>query len=401
MFSIVSLTEAGGRLPTGRPAFPGRTVPLYLGFAATGVGVALPGAILPTLLRRWHLGDEQGGRLFLLAWIGSSVGALLVRGSLTRMIAVGSFGIAVASGWLALSSARAMDVANGADLLLLLYGMGLGVVMTATTILRLEQTADLPGGGREMVRLNLMWAIGACACPSLAVHALSTGRIGAVLGSLAGFFVGLGLWAATREKSAIPRASSRGGFRSLFGQVPGPLIVMTALVPGVEASAGAWLATYAGRGGLRLGAMVEAPTCLWAGLLISRLCWSLLPSKQAQLVVRGSLMLMSFAAVLLVSPLVAADGGVLLLVAAALLGIGIGPTYPLLVAATSRFHRGGAIFFLAGVGSGCLPWMMGMVSGRSSSLRVGFVVPLAATVLILLLALISPPRVWPLETGDD
>src|ERR1035437_5363598 len=56
--------------------------PLYLGFAAAGGGVALPGALLPVMMLRWHLQDEQGGRLFLLAWIGSSLGALLVRGSL-------------------------------------------------------------------------------------------------------------------------------------------------------------------------------------------------------------------------------------------------------------------------------------------------------------------------------
>ena len=36
---------------------------LYLGFAATGVGVALPGALLPLLLRRWSLSDARGGLL--------------------------------------------------------------------------------------------------------------------------------------------------------------------------------------------------------------------------------------------------------------------------------------------------------------------------------------------------
>ena len=69
--------------PLGSPL---ATLPLYLGFAATGVGVALPGALLPVMLQRWHLQDEQGGRLFLLAWIGSSLGALLVRGSCALLL---------------------------------------------------------------------------------------------------------------------------------------------------------------------------------------------------------------------------------------------------------------------------------------------------------------------------
>lgn len=364
-----------------------QTLPLYLGFAATGIGVALPGAILPTLLLRWHLLDEQAGRLFLLAFIGSSFGALLVRGSLRVTIALGSLATALASASLVFAGLPA------ADLLILLYGLGLGLVMTSTSILRQRQTAHNPAAtSREMLRLNFVWAAGAFACPSLTYHALATGRLGAVLGSLAVVFLALAVWATFYAPSIPPAQSKSSG--NLVRLVPFTLILMIPLVTGVEASAGAWLATYARRGGLHLGAMVEAPTCLWAGLLLSRLLWSFLPSQNQALVLRGSILLMTVATLLLVTSRVAANGGTLLLLAAALLGFGVGPTYPLLLALTARFHRGGAIFFLAGVGAASLPWLTGLVSGRNSSLRSGFLIPLAATVLLLFVALLSPLQTW-------
>ena len=91
---------------------PGRAlaaVPLYLGMAAAGVGVALPGALLPAILLRWHLQDEQGGRLFLMAWIGSSLGALLVSGSMRTVLLCGSVAVAVGAVGLSLCAGRRAD----------------------------------------------------------------------------------------------------------------------------------------------------------------------------------------------------------------------------------------------------------------------------------------------------
>ncbi len=370
-----------------------QTIPLYLGFAATGVGVALPGALLPTLLLRWRLLDEQAGRLFLLAFIGSSLGALLVRRSLRLSIALGSLSIAISSAALALVHPQSRLF--NPDLLIFLYGLGLGLVMTSTSILRQRQTAHSPAAtANEMLRLNFVWAVGACACPSLTLQALATGQLGPVLGTLAAIFLALALWStffATGLSAPNKPSRTPASFRSLFRQVPLHLILMTALVTGVESSAGGWLSTYARRGGLHLGAVVEAPTCLWAGLLLSRLLWSF-SSQGKTRILRGSLLLMTIATLLLVTPQIAGHGGTLLLFAAFLLGFGIGPTYPLLLAATARFHQGGAIFFLAGVGAASLPWLTGLVSGHNSSLRAGFAVPLAATILTLLLSTSSQPQ---------
>src|ERR1700692_1877243 len=97
---------------------------LYLAMGATGVGVALPGIILPSLLTRWKLQDDQAGLLLLLAWFGSSVGALLVRGSLRTVLTAGS--ALVAASALGLSGLPAGYFKG----LFLMYGVGLGVTMT-------------------------------------------------------------------------------------------------------------------------------------------------------------------------------------------------------------------------------------------------------------------------------
>ncbi|ADW71255.1 transporter, major facilitator family (plasmid) [Granulicella tundricola MP5ACTX9] len=363
--------------------FPWGALPLYLGFFGTGIGVALPGALLPALQMRWHLQDEQSGRLFLMAWIGSSLGALLVRRSLRTTLVFGSLGVAVGAAGLALSGG------HGVNALMALYGMGLGATMTSVSLIRQQQTV---GSGTEMVRLNLVWAIGACACPSLTVHALGAGDFGPVLLGLAGCFLALaGAALAQRELMVLTAGAEVGDAWAIFRRMPLGLIAMIFLVTGIEASAGGWLTTYTRRGGHELAEAVAAPTCLWAGLLLSRLFWSVRDKWLSEaVVVRGSLVLMTAAAVLLV----ATTHGVAILAAAFLLGFGIGPTYPLLLGWALRYQRGGAIFFVAGVGSACLPWMTGLVSAERGSLRMGLVVPMVGTAVMLLVAMVSPVRSW-------
>ena len=360
--------------------------PLYLAFAATGVGVALPGALLPVMMLRWHLQDEQGGRLFLLAWIGSSLGSLLVRGSLRTTLFFGS--IAIAFGAMGLS----FWADHGPNIWMLLYGLGLGLTMTSISLVRQRQTA---GSGTEMVRLNLLWAIGAFACPSLTIRALTAGNIRPVLCGLAICFVLLAGRALFQPGLSI-QAAGTGNVHpwAIFRTVPLGLIVMTMLITGIEASAGGWLATYARRGGHPIAEMIAAPTCFWAGLLLSRLFWSVCDRWITHdWTVRGSVALMGGASILLV----ASGSGLLLLIAAFCMGFGIGPTYPLLLAWVLRFQRGSTIFFLAGVGAASIPWLTGFVSAERHSLRTGLAVPMMAAVVMVTMSLVLPLGIWSKE----
>jgi len=364
-----------------------QSAPLYFAFAATGVGVALPGAVLPVLAAHWHMNDAVSGRLFLSAWIGSSAGALLVRGSLRRTLFLACLACAVAA------SALTWTSGHFAWLWMLVYGCGLGAAMTAISLIRQMQAPDIAS---EFVRLNLVWAVGALLAPSLAASALGGGSTERVFQGLGAVFALLALWSLSIPKTLSVRAEDGGEPPpwSVFRNVPAGLIVMVALATGIEASAGGWLATYARRGGHHLAETVAAPTCLWAGLLLSRLLWSVWVRRQRPfIVVRASVALMAASAVLL---LATGNAGVML-VAAFGLGFGLGPTYPLLLAWALRFQRGGAIFFLAGVGSSSLPWLTGVLSSAQGSLRFGLGVPCAAALLMLVLAWMLPLRQWRME----
>jgi hypothetical protein len=273
---------------------------------------------------------------------------------------------------------------------MLVYGLGLGLTMTSIS-LTIQQSVAPSRTGTELIRLNLLWALGAFVCPSLAEHALAGGDLGPLLGGVAAAFAALGFWCVFRPVLSRFRVDTNSftGWSQLC-KVPLPLLLMTMLTTGVEASAGGWLATYAKRTGHGIAAIVAAPTCLWAGLLLSRLFWSVREHAEPARVMRISIEITAAAAALLVlrpESLIVAAG-------ALCLGFGIGPVYPLLLDTVLRYTRGGPIFFLAGVGSACLPWLTGTFSSANGSLRIGLLVPTCASVLLLLLAFASPLRRW-------
>ena len=364
--------------------------PIYLGFAATGVGVALPGALLPVLAARWHMNDAASGRLFLMAWIGSSAGALLVRGSLRRTLGLASVAIAAAAGALPWVS-RELSY-----LCMLVFGCGLGAAMTSISLIRQQQARST---STEFVRLNFVWAVGALLAPTLSASALAGGSLVPVCFALVASFLLLCWWALSLPPLPLERDSDGADTPpwKVFTSVPWQLILMIALSTGIEASAGGWLATYARRGGHHLFATIAAPTSLWAGLLLSRLFWSVFDRHlPPHIVVRGSVVLTAASSVLLL----VSHNAALMLLSAFGVGFGLGPTYPLLLAWALRFHRGGAIFFLAGVGSSTLPWLTGTVSTAGRSLRYGLGVPAAGALLMVVFAALLPLQRWRAESGD-
>ncbi|GAC1415483.1 MAG: hypothetical protein NVSMB62_03300 [Acidobacteriaceae bacterium] len=358
-------------------------MPLYLGFVATGIGVALPGATLPALLVRWHMSDAQGGRLFLFAWVGSSLGALAVRGKLRRSLLAGCAGIAVGAFGLIAGAGSATQ----ANLWMAAYGGGLGLTMTSISLLRQKANEH---SGTELIRLNFVWALGACLCPALAERTLRFGDLRSLLGGLGAVFIVLALWTMTETALNDQIAQTADRWLALR-RVPPALVLMTMLVTGIEASAGGWLATYSRRNGDGLTGTIAAPTCLWSGLLLSRLVWAVWAQQwSARRIVRSSVALMAAAGIFLI----VSSGGWTLLAAAFCLGFGIGPVYPLLLTAVLRFARTGSIFFLAGVGSACLPWLTGVSAGAQGSLRIGLLVPVVAIFATLSMAWLVQPKAW-------
>jgi len=355
---------------------------IYLGFAGTGLGMALPGSVLPALLKEWSLADSQAGFFFFLGWLGTSIGALLVRASRARslalgsfLIAVGAFGMAYASRWTCFG-------------FMAIYGIGLGMTMTAVSLLQASRNASQRG--LELNRLNLIWALGACICPPLAAHSLLIASVRTIFSAVGFFFVLICLWTLacerdpllTHENVVTSRSLSRNWTLALW---PLPIILVIFLPTGIEASMGAWIAAYVQRTHQTLSTTVTAGACFWIGLMLSRTLSSFILSlrRSEQIVLCQSLLTVVVGTLLLIATTASAG----ILPGVFLVGFGLGPVYPLLLATALRYSDRTPIFFIAGLGSAFLPWLTGIVSSATSSLRLGLLVPVTASVLMLGLGL--------------
>ncbi len=360
------------------------SVVIYLGFALTGVCCALPGAVLPALLQRWRLSDSGGGTLFLLIWLGSSLGALATRGVLRTSIVAGCGSTALGAAVLAMSG-RVVAFPSAA-----LYGFGLGLTMTAISLQRQQRLSHRRSV--ELVRLNLMWALGAFVCPALVSRSLRSGSAETVLLAVAVLFILLLglilLLEGTDERVDRHSNFSRQSWRALR-RIPLPLLLCTVLVTGIEASGGAWLATYAQRAQHALLAMVAAPTCLWGGLLASRVAGSFSALERR---LEQGLPLLLMAVVGSLAGMLLLRSAASLLMCAFVLGFGLGPLYPIFLSRVLEYRESGSIFFLAGICSALLPWLTGVCSAALHSLRAGLLVALGSGVLLLVYGLRGAPR---------
>lgn len=374
-----------------------RKAPLYVGFAATGVALTIPGAVLPLLLRRWAMSDARGGLLLFCFYAVGSVGSYIARGRMNRSVARGA--LVTIAGALCLGWAGRWT-AYGA---VALYGLGLSLTMTSISLL-LSQRFPVE---RRLVltRLNLVWAIGAALGPWIALRSTRGVRVTEAQGILhaqhvllgvAVFFAVAAAWAMWMEESqptepAAAETRSPAGVNSrpkngVLG-IPWPLLVLIFGATGVDAAANGWLTSYAQRAGDSLDITIGAATFLWLGSLVSRILHS--TSWAARLPERGvlgtSMVAMSAALVLLV----AWPAGIATMVAAAVLGLAAGPVYPLVLAAALRHRENSTVFAIAGVGASLLPLATGGVSMWAHSLRAGLCVPLAAAVMMVVVVAAS------------
>lgn len=362
-------------------SYPSRIV-IYLSFAATGMAMALPGAVLPALLQHWQMADRQAGLLFFLGWMGSSIGALLVRPSRSRSIAFGALLTGLGATGMGFSTKTASFVSMA------IFGLGLGITMTATSLLQSARNDDRRGA--ELNRLNLIWAIGASTCPTLAEHSLRVASARMIFCALGLFFFAVSLWSFLLERDPDRGVMARpvsvpwrkGWSLSLW---PLPMVVIMLLPSGIESSMGGWIAAYIQRTHHVIATTVTAGTLFWIGLMLSRTLVSSIGAlhRAERVVLRVSLCLVLAGALILI-----ADSATLgALPGIFLIGFGLGPVYPLLLAIALQYSENTAIFFMAGLGSAFFPWLTGTVSSAAGSLRIGLLVPLGASVLLLALGL--------------
>jgi MFS transporter, FHS family, glucose/mannose:H+ symporter len=361
---------------------------LCIGFVICGVVTVLPGPLLPVLAARWGLHDVQSGVFFAAEFAASTVAAIMsprrMRWSLPRGYALMTVGVL-----LLLVAGRALSPALGHDLAVgsfTLIGFGIGLSVTATNLL--VGSAPSEERARRLSVVNLWWGVGAVACPWMIAVAERSANLPILLALVGGASVLMfALFLPLREE---PGASSVTKFSlARDGSVLVYFAVLLFLYVGVENAVGGWVATYTHRfSGLTLAWSSMMVSVYWLALLAGRGIGSLALRRFPERVVLVPSLAVSLTAVTMMLVPHTTDT---VIASVAVAGLGFGPVFPIGVSRMlSRLadHRStGWVFATCASGGAVLPWLTGLFSTSSGSLRVGFGVSVAALAVILVLAL--------------
>jgi MFS transporter, FHS family, glucose/mannose:H+ symporter len=353
---------------------------LHLGFALTGAGTVLLGALLPRLSPAWHLRDKDSGLLLLVQFAASASGALLVRRNLWKTLTIGYALLCAGGIGIYLLQQRSLPA-------FAVFGLGLGLAMTSTNMITSRRHAERMGAALAL--LNFSWSAGSVACPLFIVPFLrhfAARDAFAAIGLLGLPFAGLPLLlkgaaeGASSDKSPPPPNIREAATIVYFA-------LLAFLYVGIEASVGNWLTTYATRTTtLTFAGSTMAVAVFWAAIVIGRASTpAILAWMSESVLYRAAVVVTAFAVALLLL----AHSPVSVLAGSALTGLSLAPVFPLLLAlflrAIGRSRNAGWVFALAGLGGAVLSWLTGMVSSSSGSLRIGLLVPGAAALLMVIL----------------
>jgi FHS family glucose/mannose:H+ symporter-like MFS transporter len=377
------------RLIPTRPVSPSvssaASIVLHGGIVVTGIVTTLVGPLLPILISRWSLSDQKAGLFFTAQFCGSMVGVVSIRPLLKRgyrytfvcgfaSIAAGVAGLNIGS-YVATLAAAAV------------FGCGLGQTLSSANL----WVAEIAQARRvaALSILNLMWGIGAIASSPFVMLAQRNFVTAWLLYALAAcsaltamLLAGMNLEPeVTRNEAALhePALTENISVRSTLS-----LAALFFLYVGSENSVSGWVASLTKRMNSDSGDLwALAPMFFWGGLLAGRALVPMVPLRRSE-------------RTLLVSGLVLAAAGICGLLRAetyasvvacvTAAGLGLATIYPVLIAWLvkafgERSRRIGAIMFaLASMGGATLPWLVGLTSTRTGSLRVGLLIPLVGCV---------------------
>ena len=367
-----------------------------IAFLPTGILTTVLGPMLPILIARWAMNDTQAGNLFLVQFL-ASLGGVQVSGVLLArwgfrpaflagllLMACGVATIYMGSLWLGLASVAA-------------YGLGLGLIVPSDNLLIAEigsGTGSGPSSRAGAVSLlNFFWGVGAVFCSLMVAWTAAHKLLPFFLGSVALFLVLLAL--AMRNlpfPAAETSAESPISWREL---AKSPTIWLFAAVfflyPGAETAVGGWIGSYVSRLGSRGAAIAPMmPAFFWSALTVGRaLGTAFLRYFPERRVLRAGYAAgaAGIALMLWAPTLPGVIGGALIT------GLSFATLYPITVARLSqRFgvaarSIGAVMFSLAALGPAVIPWMVGVISHATGSLRAGLLLPLGATVVLFLIHL--------------
>ena len=371
---------------------------LAAGFLLAGLGTVLLGPILPSLAAQWHLSDAGGGRLFLAKFIGAFIGGVSVPRRLRLGILAGTVLAAAGFGLFALCHSLLPAAAA-----LFVSGVGLGQIIASTNILAGRRYRAHTGSALSL--LNFFWSLGAVLTGLLAAALLPRTGLRNPLLTFAGLFLAAGAGGFLQARHGVDGASPPGSPASALpseaaspGEAalpPRPFVYFSLLLllyGGLETCLTAWLTTYTLRfSDVRLLGGQSAVVLLWASLTAGRAISSAALRVVSERTMQRLSLGLSF---LFILALTLTRHGPLLSLACILLGVSLSPYFPstfaLLMPLRPSARAAGFILAVSGLGAALFPWLMGVLSSHSGSLRLAMGIPMALALLLLLLSFLPP-----------
>jgi MFS transporter, FHS family, glucose/mannose:H+ symporter len=369
------------------------TLAAYTSFVPIGIMTVLLGPMLPTLSARWSLNYSQAGALFTAQYLASTL-AVSLSGVL---VSLRGFRFAIKTGLLLAGAGVALLLAGSRVLgmaCIATYGAGLGLAVPAANLLVAEVNPLRRSATLNL--LNFCWSAGAVACPFLVAAAAKEHRVPLLLGAVAGFSFLVAIGIAVMPSSIVePVIEERSAQRTRWLNAghrafPG-LAALFFVYVGTENAFGGWVASYSKTlGNMTVAMSLMTPAFFYASLMVGRwLAPFLLRTIHEVRLAQGGLLVACVGmAGLMFSHDLPGVG-----VSACLAGFGLASVYPITISLLSRefgpeaSRIGSVMFTLSNLGGGFLPWMVGVASNHSGTLKTGLAVPLIGSATMFLLYL--------------
>lgn len=376
--------NAGSRFPFTTSG----TALLHIDFLLIGIVMTFLGPMLPILSARWSITDEKSGTLIFVQFFASMFGMLLSNTLVQRF----GYRITLMIGLLLMSCGMLLLASGPYKIGIVSVGiLGFGYGSTTPAVNLRTAEIDPTRSAAALNVINAVWGLGAMSSPFLLAMAQRAHHPDWFLRGTAVALILLLIVLAASRFNPDTRAAAASSHEVTDAKWPSrilPLICALFFVyVGTETSFGAWVATYAHRLSPDEHTLwTVVPSFYWGALLVGRSLAPLaLRFKSATGVALGGLSV----ALLGGAALVLAHGIAVVVAGSILAGLGLASIFPISVSllpgwfGASARRASGPVFSSGNLGGAVVPWIVGMVSTHSGSLRLGFFVPLIGVTAML------------------
>jgi FHS family glucose/mannose:H+ symporter-like MFS transporter len=359
------------------------TLASYISFVPIGIATVLLGPMLPVLSERWSLNYSQAGALFAVQYVSSTVAVALSGVLVSRY----GFRFPIKTGLLLMAAGLALLLTGPKQLALICiaaYGAGLGLATPAGNLMVAELNPERRSA--TLSWLNFCWSAGAVTCPFLVAYAAKVHHVTLLLVCVSAFSLLVALAFVVLPGGTLELSNTSGEEKVIFPAIQRNLHIFLVLAAlfflyvGTENAFGGWVASFAkSLGNLTPVMALVTPSFFYAALTFGRsLAPILLRNVDEIRLVQIGLAI----ACLGTAGLMFSRGLTGVAVSACAAGLGLSYVYPITISVLSREFRSSSsaiasvMFVLSNIGGGSLPWIVGVVSNRYGSLKVGLFVPL-------------------------